>query len=102
MIHVIAAIEVKPGKREAFLAEFRKLIPAVRAEPGCLEYGPAIDLPTNIDGQVPERKDVVTIVEKWKSLDALRSHLVEPHMNDYRERVKDIVVEVRIQILEPA
>ena len=34
MIHVIASIEVKPGKREAFLAEFRQnerpiLIPEV-------------------------------------------------------------------------
>ena len=34
MIHVIAAIEVKPGKREAFLAEFHKLMPSVRAEAG--------------------------------------------------------------------
>src|SRR5436305_7689633 len=98
MIHVIAAIEVKPGKREAFLAEFRKLIPPVRAEAGCLEYGPATDLPTNIPGQIPERKDVITIVEKWKSLDDLRAHLVMPHMNDYRERVQDIVVGVQMQI----
>jgi quinol monooxygenase YgiN len=102
MIHVIAAIEVKPGKREAFLVEFHKLIPAVRAEAGCVEYGPAIDLPTDIHGQVPQRKDVVTIVEKWKSLDDLRSHLIEPHMNEWRERVKDILVGVQIQILEPA
>jgi len=102
MIHVIAAIEVKPGKREAFLAEFRKLIPPVRAEVGCLEYGPAIDLPTNIPGQIPERKDVVTIVEEWKSLDDLRAHLIEPHMNEYRQRVKDIVVGLQLQILEPA
>jgi quinol monooxygenase YgiN len=102
MIHVIAAIEVKPGKREAFLSEFRKLIPPVRAEAGCLEYGPAVDLPTDIAGQIPERKDIITIVEKWKGLDDLRAHLVEPHMNAYRERVKDIVLGVKIQILEPA
>ncbi|HYV38358.1 MAG TPA: putative quinol monooxygenase [Gemmataceae bacterium] len=101
MIHVIAAIEVKPGQREAFLTEFRKLIAPVRAEAGCIEYGPAVDLPTNIPGQIPFRKDVVTIVEKWKSLDALRAHLTEPHMNQYRDRVKDIVVGVQLQILEP-
>jgi quinol monooxygenase YgiN len=102
MIHVIAAIEVKPGKREAFLAEFRKLIAPVRAEAGCLEYGPAIDLTSDIPGQIPQRRDVVTVVEKWQSLDALRAHLVAPHMNDYRERVKDLVVGLQIQILEPA
>jgi quinol monooxygenase YgiN len=102
MIHVIAAIEVKPGKREAFLVEFHKLIPPVRAEPGCLEYGPAIDLPTDIPGQVSERKNVIVVVEKWKSLDDLRAHLIEPHMNAWRERVKDIIVGLQIQILEPA
>ena len=102
VIHVIATIEVKPGKREAFLAEFRKLIPPVRAEAGCLEYGPAIDLPTNIFGQAPERKDVIVIFERWKCLDDLRAHLIEPHMKEYRERVKDIVVGLQIQILEPA
>jgi quinol monooxygenase YgiN len=101
MIHVMAAIQVKPGKRDTFLTEFSKLIAAVRAEAGCLEYGPAIDLPTDIAGQVPERKDVIIIVEKWKSLDDLRKHLIEPHMNAYRERVKDIVVGVQMQILEP-
>jgi len=40
MIFVIATIEVKPGKREAFLAEFNKNVPNVRAEKGCLEYAP--------------------------------------------------------------
>ncbi len=46
MIHVIAAIELAPGTREAYLAVFRKRIPDVRAEKGCIEYGPAIDSQT--------------------------------------------------------
>ena len=37
MIVVIATIEVHAAKREAFLAEFHKLVPLVRAEAGCLE-----------------------------------------------------------------
>ena len=34
MIYVIATLEVKPGKREAFLAEFHRNMPKVRAEKG--------------------------------------------------------------------
>jgi len=43
MIHVIAVITAKPGKREAILQAFRANVPAVQAEKGCLEYGAAVD-----------------------------------------------------------
>ncbi|SRR5216683_3719033 len=101
MIHVIATIELVEGKRELFLAEFRRNVPLVRAENGCLEYGPTIDLPTGIAAQVPVRDNVVTIVEKWESLDALREHLVALHMREYRVRVKDFVAGVVLQMLQP-
>jgi quinol monooxygenase YgiN len=102
MIFVIATIEVKPGKREAFLAEFHKLMPKVHAEKGCIEYGPAVDAKTDIKAQIPLRKDTVTIVEKWESLKALQAHLAAPHMGEYREAVKDLVKGVTLQILQPA
>jgi quinol monooxygenase YgiN len=101
MIFVIATIEVKPGKREAFLAEFHKNMPNVRGEKGCLEYGPTVDLKTDIKAQIPLRESVVTVVEKWESLQALQAHLLAPHMATYRERVKDYVAGVTLQILEP-
>jgi quinol monooxygenase YgiN len=102
MIHVIATIEVHAGQREALLAEFRRLVPLVRAEAGCLDYGPTVDLPTDIAAQVPPRDDVVTVVERWASLEALKAHLVAPHMVAYRPRVKDLVAAVRLQVLQPA
>jgi quinol monooxygenase YgiN len=37
MIHVIATIGLQKGQREAFLQEFRRVVPLVRAEAGCLE-----------------------------------------------------------------
>jgi len=43
MIHVIAIITAKPGKRDELLAAFRANMPAVHAEAGCIEYGPALD-----------------------------------------------------------
>ncbi len=102
MIHVIATIELAAGTREAFLAEFRRIVPLVRAEVGCLEYGPTIDLPSGLAAQPPVRDNVVTVVERWESLDALRAHTTAPHMQDYRGRVKDYVLGVQLHVLQPA
>ncbi len=102
MIFVIASIEVKPGKRDAFLAEFRKNMPNVHAEKGCIEYGPTVDLATEMKAQIPLRENVVTIVEKWESLEALMAHAAAPHMAEYRAKVKDIVVGTSLQILRHA
>ena len=102
MIHVIATIELRPGTRESFLAEFKANVPEVLKESGCLEYGPAIDFPTGLPAQNPDRPAVVVVVEKWTDLDALHAHLKAPHMIQYRERVKDWVVRVGLQVLQPA
>ena len=102
MIHVIATVELIPGKREPFLAEIRRLVPQVRAEKGCLEYGPAVDVATNIPVQLPVRENVVTVVEKWEDLEALERHLVAPHMKEYRGRVKEFVAKTELRILAPA
>jgi quinol monooxygenase YgiN len=101
MIHVIATIELAEGKREAFLEEFRKLVPLVRAEAGCLEYGPAIDVATGFPIQIPLRENVVTVVEKWESLDALKAHSQAPHMVAYRPKVRDLVLGTKLQVLQP-
>ena len=102
MIHVIATIELNPGTRDAFLEEFRKLVPLVRAEAGCLEYGPTIDASTGLSIQIPVRENVVTVVEKWESLEALKAHSQAPHMVAYRPKVKDFVRGTQLQVLEPA
>jgi quinol monooxygenase YgiN len=102
MIVVLATIELNPGTREAFLAEFRKNLPAVRAEQGCIEYFPAIDIGTNVQMQAATRDNIVTVIEKWESIAALEAHLIAPHMIAYRQAVKDYVKGASLQILEPA
>src|SRR5579872_3413 len=98
MIHVIATIELAEGKRAAFLQEFHALVPKVRAEAGCLEYGPTVDAASGIAAQGEPRADVVTVVEKWSDLAALKAHLVAPHMEEYRPRVKTLVNSTKLQI----
>lgn len=100
MIHVIATIELRDGSRDEFLQEFHRLIPLVRDEDGCVEYGPAVDLATS--NSEPPRANVVTVIEKWSSVEALDAHLKAPHMSRYRDIVKDIVVSTKVQVLEPA
>ncbi|MEX2308661.1 MAG: putative quinol monooxygenase [Pirellulales bacterium] len=102
MIHVIATVHTAAGRRDDFLAAFREVVPLVRAESGCLEYGPAVDLEAPIGGQPPIRDEVVTVIEKWDSLAALQDHLAAPHMLRYREKVKDLVARLEIRVLEPA
>ncbi len=101
MIHVIATVETQPGKRAAFIEEFRRVMPAVHAEQGCVEYGPTVDIETSIPAQSDAREDVVVILEKWETLDDLEAHLIAPHMIEYRGRVKDYVSKVTLQILSP-
>lgn len=102
MIHVIATIELAAGQRAAFLDEFRTLVPQVLAEAGCLAYGPTIDVASGLAAQGAPRENVVTVVEQWSDLAALRAHLVAPHMEAYRPRVKHLVRSTTLQILEPA
>jgi quinol monooxygenase YgiN len=102
LVHVIATIELKPGVRDAFLAAFRALVPLVKAEAGCIEYGSAIDVASGSPAQIPMRPDVVTVVEKWADLDALRAHAAAPHMGAYRAQVKNLVVRTSLQVLDPA
>jgi quinol monooxygenase YgiN len=102
MIHVIATIELAPGTRETFLIEFRKIISDVRAEKGCIEYGPAVDALTDLSNQAQIGPDKVVVVEKWEDLDALKAHSVAPHMQAYRVNVKDYVLGVHLLVLDPA
>jgi quinol monooxygenase YgiN len=102
MIRVIATIEIRPGGQAEFLRIFKALVPKVLAEQGCREYGPMIDVETTIGAQIPMRESVVTIVEAWEDLQCLESHLVAPHMLDYRKAVRELVQKVSLQVLQPA
>jgi quinol monooxygenase YgiN len=99
MIHVVAIITAKPGMRDAILKEFRANVPAVHAEQGCIEYGPAIDT-----GNSPAKfgDDTFVVIEKWESPEALRAHAASPHMAAYGAKTRDMVASRVIHILSPA
>lgn len=101
MIHVIASIHIRDGRVAEFLEIFKANIPQVLQEKGCVEYLPTMDFPTGLPPQELNGQ-VVTIIEKWQSLDDLRAHLSSPHMLAYRTNVQGIVEKVELKVLQRA
>jgi quinol monooxygenase YgiN len=101
MIHVVAILTAKPGKRDAILKEFRANMPAVRAENGCIEYGPAVDADGIGGFQTKFGPDTFVVIEKWESVDALKAHAAAPHMAAYAAKTKEMIASRTIHVLSP-
>ena len=101
MVHVIAVITAKPGMRDAILKEFRANVANVRAENGCIEYGPAIDSDPAPQLQTKLGADTFMVIEKWSDMEALKAHAAAPHMAAYAAKVKDLTAKRIIHILSP-
>ncbi len=99
MINVIASIQIKEGQLSNFVEIFKSNIPNVLDEKGCIEYMPTVDLPAGLPPQ-KLNSNVVTIIEKWNSLEDLKAHLSAPHMMVYREKTKAIVEKMSVKVLE--
>ena len=100
MIHVLAIITTKPGKRDEVLALFKANMPAVHAEEGCIEYGPVIDAEGGFGAKFGA--DTFVVVEKWASLDHLKAHAASPHMAAYGAKTKDLLANREIHVCQPA
>jgi len=98
MIHVVAVITAKPGQRENILKAFRDNLAAVRAEQGCIEYGPVVDADFG-SFQTPLGPDTFMVLEKWEDANALKAHAKAPHMAAYAAKVKDMIAERTIHVL---
>ncbi len=98
MINVIAFIRLKEGRVPEYIEIVKANIPHVIKEEGCLEYRPTIDHPTDLPPQALD-SNVVTIIEKWRTIEDLLAHFSAPHMLAYREKVKNIVDKISIKVL---
>jgi quinol monooxygenase YgiN len=69
VIHFVARLVPRPDRVEALADAIQAILPAVRAEPGCLAYlaHSSLDAP-----------GVIVMVEAWASQAALNAH-VEAH-----------------------
>ncbi|MEM7407800.1 MAG: putative quinol monooxygenase [Pseudomonadota bacterium] len=102
MVHVLAFITAKPGMRAAVLEAFNANVPAVHAEDGCIEYGATVDVGNGGPMQAKVGDDSFVVVEKWASMAALGAHAKSAHMAEYAAKVKDMLADRVIHIMEPA
>jgi len=102
MIHVVAIITTKPGKRAEVLEAFHANMPAVHAEKGCVEYGPVIDAPDMGPIQTEVGPDTFVVIEKWETAGDLKAHAAAPHMAAYAAKVKDHLASRVIHVLTDA
>jgi quinol monooxygenase YgiN len=99
MIRLVVFVTAKPGKREELLAALRANLPAVRAEQGCIEYGPFVDVENYGAPQTPIGADSLVILETWESPAALKAHMAAPHMAAYAAKTRDLVASRALHIL---
>jgi quinol monooxygenase YgiN len=99
MVHVLAIITAHSGKRAQLLALFQAVIPTVRQEQGCIEYGVAVDVPNADPAFGP---DTYVVVEKWESPETLKAHSVAPHMKAFGEAAGGLIAKRAVHVLQPA
>jgi quinol monooxygenase YgiN len=102
IVHVLAIITAKPGRRAELLEVFQANVPNVHAEDGCIEYVATIDAEGVGEVQTRFGEDTFVVVEKWASLDALKAHAAAPHMAAYAAKTKDLIASRVIHVLAPA
>lgn len=99
MIHVLAIITTKPGLRATVLEAFHGNMPAVHAEQGCIEYGPAIDAEGAPPIQTAYGPDTFVVIEKWATMADLKAHGAAPHMAAYGAKTREMIASRAIHIL---
>jgi quinol monooxygenase YgiN len=102
IVHVLAILTAKPGRRAELLAAFKANVPAVHAEDGCIEYVATVDAEGAASVQTRFGEDAFVVVEKWASLEALKAHAAAPHMKAYAERTGEMIASRVIHVLSPA
>ena len=102
MIHVVAVITAKPGRRENVLAHFLANVPAVRAEKGCIEYVACVDAQPPLELQAAYGPDTFVVVEKWETRESLLAHAAAPHMAAYASKTRELVATRLIHVLQSA
>jgi quinol monooxygenase YgiN len=99
MIHIIAVLTAKIGHRASLLAAFQSIVPEVRAEPGCIEYQPVIDLAYS---PVKFGADTLVVIEKWQDQAALDAHNQAPALTSFLEKAKHLIAQADVHILQDA
>jgi quinol monooxygenase YgiN len=83
-VTVVATLKARPGQEETLRQELLALIPATRAEAGCLNY----DLHRATDNPA-----LFLFHENWTSKADLDAHLAKPHLQNFLAKAADLLAE---------
>jgi quinol monooxygenase YgiN len=89
---LLVRIHLPAGAIDKFAVEAAKAAKASEAEPGCEMYAFFKDL---------EKPDTIILLEKWKSVAALKTHLAQPYTVSLLKALGDLKVEPEIHLLNP-
>jgi quinol monooxygenase YgiN len=99
MIHIVAVLTAKSGHRAGLLTAFMAIIPAVRAEPGCIEYQAVIDLESSA---AKFGADAVVVIEKWEDQASLDAHNQGAALRGFLEASKHLLAQADVYLLQAA
>lgn len=74
----------KPGRGAELLERLVALESASQADPGCIAYRVFRDV---------DRADRFVLVEEWTDRAALEAHNAQPHVTQFVEAVRDLLIE---------
>eukprot|EP01105_Mastigella_eilhardi_P006584 TRINITY_DN18119_c0_g1_i1.p2 TRINITY_DN18119_c0_g1~~TRINITY_DN18119_c0_g1_i1.p2 ORF type:complete len:114 (-),score=32.13 TRINITY_DN18119_c0_g1_i1:38-379(-) len=98
---IVATMECHDeAKRAELMALFLKgnVLATIRAEDGCISYLPSIDVDSKFS---KARPTVLTVVEHWKSLAHVETHLQTAHMVEFFKASQPLIKDSKIQVLSP-
>jgi quinol monooxygenase YgiN len=102
MVQLIITVQVRAGRADDYVAAFSAIAPAVRQEPGCLEYDIYRDS-TDPRFDNDKRPDTLFLCEKWESIEALQLHTRQSAvLEGFRQAIKDMKVASSYILLTPA
>ncbi len=99
MLHVIARIDVLPGKMEEFTKLFKANVPNVLAEEGCYRYEPCVDLSCDL---YEGNENAFTVLETWESEAHLKAHLATDHMVKFAKAAASLRNATKLTLVKQA
>jgi len=92
MIYIVATLTIKPGSLDEVLTLAVPCIEGTREEAGCISY----DLSQSLTDE-----NTLVFVERWKDMDAIKAHFVEPHLVAWRDAGEAFITDKKIEIITP-
>lgn len=90
MVLIIAKLVVKAGKENEFIEVTKPLIKGSNEEAGCIEY---------ILYRDQENRSVFHFIEKWKDMDAVKTHKAASHY--VNSGLGDFIAEKEVTLHDP-